>query len=335
MQIAQLIANLLYTHDCVILPGIGGFLTQSRSAEVDMYNNTAKPRSKSLAFNSKLNENDGILIHALAKAEACSYTEAKDKLNTFVQELKNELNSNGNTSLKPLGTLYKNEDKLIFIPSLHQNYEIRSYGLPTLKWKTNQIITEQEVQTDTTKDHIIPAIKETSSKKILQQERKEQKQSVETVKKRRSYRDLNIVNVLGSVFLLAMFFTLFNFELGDGSIYQIVDNQAQILLTDSNKDSGVGEEQIKPKDLNTLLSDYQANIHTVYYEILLDGTFSKQEVENIQLNISENYPQSKIIEVENNEYTVSVISFMNEDLAQKYRNLIQKNFQYELIIKSK
>lgn len=339
MQITEIIVDLLYTHDCVILPGMGGLLTNPKAAEVDLHNHTAKPRSRTLAFNAKLQENDGVLIHAVAKKDGSSYSEAQDRLAAFVKNIENELASTGHYSFKPLGTFYKNEGKLIFIPSLQQNFELKSYGLPVLKLKNQQASVVEKVfvpENAAAKTEVQEkALSKKESLPVLKEQRKEKKKEVAAVKKRRSYKDLNVINVLGSVFLLAMFFTLFNFEMGDGSIYQMVDNQAQILLSDSSPSDNAEQEKVQSKDLNTLLADYQNNIKTVYYEILLDGTYSKAEVENIQLEISEKYPQSKIIEVENNEYTVSVISFMNEDLAKEYRSLIQKNTSYELIIKSK
>ncbi|MBA3284223.1 MAG: SPOR domain-containing protein, partial [Nitrosopumilus sp.] len=59
MKIDQHISQLLYHHDCVIVPGFGGFVTNSQPARIHPVQHQFYPPSKSLGFNIHLRRNDG------------------------------------------------------------------------------------------------------------------------------------------------------------------------------------------------------------------------------------------------------------------------------------
>ena len=50
MKMETYISELLYRHDCVILPGLGGFITNYRSAQIHPVSHTLRPPSKSISF---------------------------------------------------------------------------------------------------------------------------------------------------------------------------------------------------------------------------------------------------------------------------------------------
>lgn len=330
MTVQHFIKHLLYHHDCVIVPNLGGFLTQEHKTEVNSLLKSARPAYKSLAFNAKLNSHDGLLANHIANALQIDHQEASNKIQLFVDEVNISLNEKGNFNLDGLGTFYKGaEDKTIFVPLLSLNFKKSNFGLPTIKIAASAK-TENEIEITT--PIATPTVQPQVKKEELRRTKKlEQTKTPSTTT---GIKGLKLINTLGSVFLLAMIFTLLNFEFNTKNTYE-VQNVATMLDSHSGRTLSA-EHKIKPnKDIRTLLSDYQNQIQTVYYKILLDGTFSLDEVEKIQTEFSQNYPQSKIIEVENNEYTISVISFMNEQLAKEYRDLIQKNLQYKLIITAK
>ena len=55
------ICELLYDHDCVIIPGLGGFIANFEPARIIRKQHTIMPPSKKIAFNGKLKNNDGLL----------------------------------------------------------------------------------------------------------------------------------------------------------------------------------------------------------------------------------------------------------------------------------
>ena len=92
MRIAEYISKLLYQNDCVIIPGMGGFVTNYTSAKIHPINHTFYPPSKSILFNAKLLNDDGLLINAISIGEKISYSEAKNEVAFFVNRFRHILN---------------------------------------------------------------------------------------------------------------------------------------------------------------------------------------------------------------------------------------------------
>lgn len=130
MNIAGYISKLLYYNDCVIIPDFGGFVTDYTPAKIHPTNHSFFPPSKSILFNSKLRNDDGILMHFIALEENIPYAEAKLEIGYFVQELKFLLEEGKDVVLDKIGILHKNsEDAFSFSPDKAVNYLETSYGL--------------------------------------------------------------------------------------------------------------------------------------------------------------------------------------------------------------
>ena len=57
-KIDKHINELLYNHDCVIVPEFGGFVTNYASAKIHPVQHTFTPPSKNIVFNKNLKNND-------------------------------------------------------------------------------------------------------------------------------------------------------------------------------------------------------------------------------------------------------------------------------------
>jgi len=131
MNITGHISKLLYYNDCVIVPGLGGFVTDYAPAKINPTTHTFNPPSKSILFNSKLTNDDGILMHFIAHEEKITYAEAKMEISYFVQDLIFELNEGKEVKLEKIGSLSKRpEGTYSFNPDTSVNYLEASYGLP-------------------------------------------------------------------------------------------------------------------------------------------------------------------------------------------------------------
>ncbi|MCB9034040.1 MAG: hypothetical protein H6553_09400 [Chitinophagales bacterium] len=129
----QYIQELLYQHDCVIIPGFGAFITNYQKAVIDKHQNKIAPPKKSIAFNKLLNSNDGLLINHVKEQENCSYTEAQVKVNQFVEEAKQTISKQQSLLFKNIGRFYlDHEQNWIFEPDTTTNYLLDTFGLPTL-----------------------------------------------------------------------------------------------------------------------------------------------------------------------------------------------------------
>ncbi len=134
MEISQYIKELLLLNDCVIIPEFGGFVANYKPATIE--NNQFFPPTKEIAFNNKLISNDGLLINYISEAEGLDYFNAKQKLDSFVEETMLNLERNRNVYFEGVGYLhYDSRENLQFEPQLKQNLLVESYGLQNFSYE--------------------------------------------------------------------------------------------------------------------------------------------------------------------------------------------------------
>lgn len=130
LPVNEHIFTLLYDHDCVIIPEFGGFVANLHSAILNSQTHVIDPPGKRIAFNKHLVSNDGLLAHAVAKAEGLSYDDALEAIRKEVLGLKADIESGKRVNFHHLGVLYRNQDgALQFVPSNDRNFLYRSFGL--------------------------------------------------------------------------------------------------------------------------------------------------------------------------------------------------------------
>ena len=98
------IEELLYLHDCVIVPGFGGFICDYTSASINEKTGTIVPPSKKVMFNKHLKQNDGLLIDWIARKEQIDYEKAQRRLALFCEEIKVRLNQKQKVDFGTIGT---------------------------------------------------------------------------------------------------------------------------------------------------------------------------------------------------------------------------------------
>jgi len=134
VEISQYIKELLLLNDCVIIPEFGGFVANYKPATIE--NNQFFPPTKEIAFNNKLISNDGLLINYISEAEGLDYFNAKQKLDSFVEETMLNLERNRNVYFDGVGYLhYDSRENLQFEPQLKQNLLVESYGLQNFSYE--------------------------------------------------------------------------------------------------------------------------------------------------------------------------------------------------------
>ena len=127
--IEHYISQLLYTNDCVILIGFGGFVCSNTSSKLNKQTGLLSPPNRSILFNNQLIDNDGLLINHIAKSEKISQEQAKSELIRFVDKNKNDLNKYKSLRLKKIGLFTLNNNQIIFSQNLTFNYNLDSYGM--------------------------------------------------------------------------------------------------------------------------------------------------------------------------------------------------------------
>ena len=128
------ISELLYRHECVIVPGLGGFITNYRSAQIHPVSHTLRPPSKTISFNNQLQTNDGLLANYIADSENISFASAQQKIEYFVKSIQSDLAHKKEAKIAKIGILNKDVNGLVsFEPDTTLNYLLDAFGLEEIQ----------------------------------------------------------------------------------------------------------------------------------------------------------------------------------------------------------
>lgn len=148
MLIEKLIGDLLLRHNCVVVPGFGGFVARTATAKLDLASGVIYPPKKSLLFNKQLINNDGLLISTLANEQAISFTEAASQVEECVNSWNTSLFAGERITLDKVGFLFLDQEKNIgFEQDRHFNLLLNAYGLTAVNF-----ISEQDIIASSAKD---------------------------------------------------------------------------------------------------------------------------------------------------------------------------------------
>ncbi len=142
-QITQLISELLYKHDCVIIPNFGGFVARAEGAHFSKGNTVLHPPTKRLLFNKNLVHQDGLLVSALMEKNSLSFIDATFQLNDYKDYLQSLLEAKKRFELQNIGLLYiDSENSLRFEPKADVNFLLESFGFEPVI--ANELVIEIE-----------------------------------------------------------------------------------------------------------------------------------------------------------------------------------------------
>lgn len=128
--VAHYISELLFLHDCVIVPDFGGFVGNRISAQLNKTTGVLTPPSKQILFNRKLITNDGLLILHIANKESITQEEAKKHITRFVNESNLKLDRSKILRIAKIGLFTIGKDgNIIFLQDSTANYSLDAFGL--------------------------------------------------------------------------------------------------------------------------------------------------------------------------------------------------------------
>lgn len=104
-KVEKYISDLLHFHDCVIVPGLGGFVTNYKASSMVEERNLFLPPSKEIGFNRSLSHSDGLLIDYIARQNRLPYPEASVITRRFVDEILTRIKSGEIIDMGDIGTL--------------------------------------------------------------------------------------------------------------------------------------------------------------------------------------------------------------------------------------
>lgn len=138
IELAKHIEVLLLENDCVIVPGLGGFIAHSRSASVMEGSNEFFPPVRIIGFNPQIVMNDGLLVQSYMQAYNTDFPDATRKIEKVVEALKGKLYQQGYIQLNHIGTIYYNMNGVYEFESEHNTcftpylYGLEKFTFPLL-----------------------------------------------------------------------------------------------------------------------------------------------------------------------------------------------------------
>lgn len=97
-------------HDCVVVPGLGSFVTNDEPACYDCARQAFLPPRRSIGFNPEVRHNDAMLIGSVSRVRGVSVESARSQIETEVASLHHQLQLNGEVPLGRLGVLHRGEN---------------------------------------------------------------------------------------------------------------------------------------------------------------------------------------------------------------------------------
>ncbi|MCM1370037.1 MAG: hypothetical protein NC204_06655 [Candidatus Amulumruptor caecigallinarius] len=153
---------LTLRHDCVVLPGVGAFISTRRSAHRDSVTGCWHPMTRELSFNGSLTHDDGLLANSYARKQKLSYQDGRAVLLRAIDKLRHQLEADGEVSLGKLGMLSMRDGTICYTPLIsgERMAETMGYGvLPAPQslhsqnaTNTTAIRSNSATNTDTTDD---------------------------------------------------------------------------------------------------------------------------------------------------------------------------------------
>lgn len=140
-ELIQHIEFLINQNNCVVVPGLGGFVLNYELAHIDAAGLFLPPRVV-IGFNADLKHNDGLLCKSYSQYSSISYDAAGSKINYTVKQIKISLQKGKQLSIGKLGDILLSEGNIVFIPATDLVYP-SVWGYSTLNLKQIEAIEEQ------------------------------------------------------------------------------------------------------------------------------------------------------------------------------------------------
>ncbi|WP_302608000.1 SPOR domain-containing protein [uncultured Bacteroides sp.] len=211
IELAQHIEILLLENDCVIVPGLGGFVAHYTSAMRVAEENIFLPPTRIIGFNPQLKMNDGLLVQSYMAVYDTDFSDATRIVEKKVSYIITALHEEGKVDLPNIGELrYSIHGTYDFAPYDHKITTPYLYGLDS--FEIQELAEQKKPYTEKTVRYSVPVVPEDKKRKF-------------EIKFNRSY----LLNAVAMVAVVALFFFLStpieNTEVIEGNYAQLLPNE--------------------------------------------------------------------------------------------------------------
>lgn len=156
LEIERHIARLLLDSDCLIIPGLGGFVVHHSCAVFNSERNVFSPPKRILGFDNRLSMSDSVLAQSIVDHSDMSIPEAMRSVEHDVDELRRKIEEAGKYTINGIGTLRKSASvakSYDFTPCSASFVSPGLYGLPD--------VDAEPLQTESVEEPVVVLEKET------------------------------------------------------------------------------------------------------------------------------------------------------------------------------
>ena len=326
VNIWSLVNSLLYNHNCVVVPNLGGFLAHQHSASIDPVSMVINPPCKTITFNAQLKLNDGLLATKVADYLKISYIDAIKIIETEVANFEHLINYNGQVAHAGLGSFtYNSEKKLVFTPEKNVNFLLHSFGLHSIRLSTIA---------DTKTSTIISQANTITSKLTDKEETTVETAPIKQKAKQKRSRGLTFT-AIGSLLILILGLNAYIF-LQEGSLTPIRNKYNELNLGVTIKSwfetkTVPVEKPTAPEPI--IIQEPKTNTDTVINKQLdSDSLAAIQAKEPAAINTNvkpiaaiKDEPKTEVIEAEKSAYYIIAGAFETEKWAINLVNELNKS----------
>ncbi len=311
VNVTAVIRELLFGHDCVIVPGFGGFIGNYTPAKIDKVNGTFYPPVKQISFNRNLNHNDGLLVGRISVALKINYIDARNLVDEFVVDIRKKLEKGEKVVFDNIGSFINNQEGNVqFEPDGNVNYHLDSYGLePFQCLPLEGYDVRKRVVRHLEKD----PVKQASIRKVL-------------------WRAAIIIPLLSLLFVVPFKTDLFKAKVEATSMNPLVtaefENNKKAVDQANNIDTPKKEEIANPiSDKNSAKEVVAPAVPESGRYIVITGSFKSKENAIAQVNmLKEEGFAPEIFAADNGFYRVCAITCNDLNTADIKKDSIAKKF---------
>ena len=341
MKLAKYIYDLLLENETVIIPGFGAFVSTYKPAQIG--ENEIKPPSKEISFTSKIRNNDGMLVTAIARKAKISQPNALKRIERERENMLYQLDKGEKVVIENVGVLFYDEkNEMLFTPFREDNLLLDSFGFQTVSMddiikesiepETIEAFTEQVTEPEIVKtvkptievESEIEPVSEKSIEKI-ELPRPLPDWAIKKPEKRKKagwywYLVILIPIFVGGYFIINKFSKSTHKEM-DRDLTQQIEKQEIIVQTitpaDSLNDSVVDNEAVETVKIETTVNTISAD--TKYY--LVGGGFKKEEnAEKFIVRLKERGIEGFMLGQKGSLFLVGIASFNTSNEAYNSLN---------------
>ena len=211
IELAQHIEVLLLENDCVIVPGLGGFVAHYTPAMRVAEENVFLPPTRIIGFNPQLKMNDGLLVQSYMAVYDTDFSDATRIVEKEVAYIFTALHEDGKVDLPNIGELrYSIHGIYDFAPYDHKITTPYLYGLDSFEMQ--ELAELKKPYMEKTIRYSVPVVPEDKKRRV-------------EIKFNRSY----LSNTVAMIAVVALFFFLStpieNTEVVEGNYAQLLPNE--------------------------------------------------------------------------------------------------------------